>query len=182
MTLPPFATPPPLLTYPRYPTATSLPGLMARFLVGRERVLQRSTLSVQSVSFLPLSPSPLSSGPPATVLRPMPFFMLLGGVSLTTRHVRLNLSPCFLILYLFCQPSQLFTLLNTQVPLQHQSLFNTLSDSKVIHFQWIPGHSSLPGNGLADSLAKVGASLDPSTISLSLSPLISSQRLPLCTS
>ena len=34
-----------------------------------------------------------------------------------------------------------------------------------------------PGNDLADSLAKVGASLDPSTISVSLSPLISSHRL-----
>ena len=48
--------------------------------------------------------------------------------------------------------------------------------------QWIPGHHSLPGNNLADSLAKVGASLDPSKISVPLSPLISSQRLSLYTS
>ena len=66
--------------------------------------------------------------------------------------------------------------------LDTQSLFNILSDSKVVHFQWITGHSSLPGNDLADSLAKVGASLNPSTISLSLSPLISFQRLSLYTS
>ena len=39
-----------------------------------------------------------------------------------------------------------------------QSLLNSLSQSKVFHLQWIPGHSSLPGNDLADSLAKAGAS------------------------
>ena len=54
--------------------------------------------------------------------------------------------------------------------------------SKVVHLQWIPGHSFLPGNDLADSLAKAGASLDPSSISVSLTPLISSQRLSLYTS
>ena len=43
----------------------------------------------------------------------------------------------------------------------------------------VSGHSSLPGNDLADSLAKAGASLDPSSISVSLAPLISSQRLSL---
>ena len=62
-----------------------------------------------------------------------------------------------------------------------QSLINSLSQSKVVHLQWIPGHSSLPGNDLADSLAKAGASLDPSSISVSLTPLISSQRLSLYT-
>ena len=39
-----------------------------------------------------------------------------------------------------------------------------------------------PSNDLADSLAKAGASLDPSSISMSLAPLISSQRLSLYTS
>ena len=63
-----------------------------------------------------------------------------------------------------------------------QYLLNSLSQSKVVHLQWIPGHSSLPGNDLADSLAKAGASLDPSNISVSLTPLISSQRLSLYTS
>ena len=45
-----------------------------------------------------------------------------------------------------------------------------------------PGHFSLPGNNLADTLAKIGASLDPSTISLSFSPLTFPQRLSLYTS
>ena len=39
-----------------------------------------------------------------------------------------------------------------------------------------------PRYDLADSLAKAGASLDPSSISVSLTPLISSQRLSLYTS
>ena len=40
----------------------------------------------------------------------------------------------------------------------------------------------LPGDDLADSLAKAGASLESSSISVSLAPLISSQRLSLYTS
>ena len=63
-----------------------------------------------------------------------------------------------------------------------QSLLNSLSNFKVVHLQWMPGHSSFPGNDLPDSLAKVRASLDPSKISVSLSSLISSQRLSLYTS
>ena len=63
-----------------------------------------------------------------------------------------------------------------------QSILNSLSQSKVVHLQWIPGHSSLPGNDLADSLAKAGASLDPSNISMSLALLISSQRQSFYTS
>ena len=63
-----------------------------------------------------------------------------------------------------------------------QSLLNSLSQSKVVHLQWITCHSFLPGNDLADSPAKTGASLDPSNISVFLAPLISSQRLSLYTS
>ena len=169
MTFSPLAKLPLLPNYPHYSTTTSLPGLIARFLAGWRRVVQGSILSVQSVSLPSPSPSRLDSGPPATVPRPMPFFMLSSGISLTPRCVHLNLSPYSLTLSAplpYLTPKSLF---------DTQSLLNILSDCKVVHFQWIPGHSSLPGNDLADSLAKVGASLDPSTISLSLSPLISSQ-------
>ena len=109
--------------------------------------------------------------------------MLLSGVSLTPRHVISTLSPSF--------PDSLSVLSTLSTPLPYltpkslsntQSLLNSLSQSKVVHLQWIPGHSSLPGNDLADSLAKAGASLDPSSISVSLTPLISSQRLSLYTS
>ena len=60
-----------------------------------------------------------------------------------------------------------------------QSFLNSLFDSKVVHIQWIPAYSSLPGNDLANSLAEVGFTHDPSIIPLSLSPLISSRRLSL---
>ena len=60
-----------------------------------------------------------------------------------------------------------------------QSLLNSLSQSKVVHLQWIPGHSSLPGNDLADSLAKAGASLDPSSISVSRTPYFLPTTIPL---
>ena len=53
-----------------------------------------------------------------------------------------------------------------------------LSQSKVVHLQWIPGHSSLPGNDLADSLAKAGASLNPSSISVSSHPLFPPNDYP----
>ena len=52
----------------------------------------------------------------------------------------------------------------------------------VVHLQCIPSHSFLPGKDLADSLAKAAASLNPSNISVSLAPLISSQRQSLYTS
>ena len=109
--------------------------------------------------------------------------MLLSGVSPTPRHVISTLSPSFPTLYLSYQLS-LYPLpyLTPKSLSNTQSLLNSLSQSKVVHLQWISGHSSLPGNDLADSLAKAGASLDPSSISVSLTPLISSQRLSLYTS
>ena len=63
------------------------------------------TSSVQSVSLLPCSPSRLVSGLPVIVPKPSLSYMLLSGVSLTTRHVVLNLSPSFPTLYLFYQLS-----------------------------------------------------------------------------
>ena len=42
-----------------------------------------------------------------------------------------------------------------------------------IRLQWVPGHSFLPGNDVADELATREALLTPSAIPCSLSPLIS---------
>ena len=124
----------------------------------------------------------LVSGLPVIVPKPSLSYMLLSGVSLTPRHVILNLSPFFQ--FFICPINSLCppTIFNPQIPTNTQSLLDSLSQSKVIHLQWIPGHSFLPGNDLADSLANAGASLNPSSISVSLAPLISSQRLSLYTS
>ena len=125
-----FAIPQLLHTYPTYPTATLLPGLTVWFL---GRVLQGSTLSVQSVSILPPSPSQLHSGPPATVPRLTPFSMLLSGVSFTPRHVLLNLSP-FDSICLSTLSAPLPYLTSKSLS-DTQSLLNVLFESKVVHFQ-----------------------------------------------
>ena len=118
-TLPPFATPqlPPI--FPPYLTVISLPGLTVRCLAGWGRVVQGYTSSVQSVSLLPRSPSRLVSGLPVIVLRLSLSYMLLSGVSLTPRHVILNLSSSFPILYLSYQPSLPPTIFNPQIPIQY---------------------------------------------------------------
>ena len=96
--LPSLRNTPPI--FPLYLTAIPLPGLTVRYLAGWGRVVQGYTSSVQSVSLLPRSPSRLVSGLPVIVPKPSLCYMLLSGVSLTPRHVILNLSPSFPTLYL----------------------------------------------------------------------------------
>ena len=58
---------------------------------------------------------------------------------------------------------------------------SNLSQSKDIHLQWIPGHSFLHGNDLADGLAKIGATLAAQSVPVSLSPMTSFFRFSLYT-
>ena len=55
----------------------------------------------------------------------------------------------FPILYLSYQCSLHPTIFNPKSLSNTQSLLNSLSQWKVVHLQWIPGHSSLPSNDLA---------------------------------
>ena len=50
----------------------------------------------------------------------------------------------------------------------------SFSSSCPIRLQWVPGHSFLPGNNLADELVRRGTLLVPSAIPCSLSPIHSS--------
>ena len=59
-----------------------------------------------------------------------------------------------------------------------QSLLNSLSQSKVVHLQWIPGHSSLSRNDLPDSLAKSVPLLIPSVYQCPSHPLFPPNDYP----
>ena len=157
MTPPPFATLqlPPI--FPLYLTAISLPGLTVRCLAGWDRVVQGYTSSVQSVTATSLS---FSTGLWATSYS-AETFAILHALEWCISHSK----ACnFDSITFFSDSLSVVSTLSTPLPYltpqflsNTQSLLNSLSQSKVIHLQWIPGHSSLPGNDLADSLAKVGA-------------------------
>ena len=56
------------------------------------------------------------------------------------------------------------------------SLASSLSNNTTLSFQWVPGHSGLPGNEKADLLAKTGASLPTDAIPSPLLPVIAKVR------
>ena len=111
---PPFATPQLSPIFSPY-----LTGLTVWYLAGWGRVVQGYTSSVQSVSLLPRSPFQLVSGLTVIVPKPSLSCMLLSGVSLTPRHVILNLSPFFPILYLSYQLSLPATIFKPQILIQY---------------------------------------------------------------
>ena len=132
---PPFATPQLPPTFPLYLTAISLPGLTVQYVAGWGRVVQGYTSSVQSASLLPRSPSRMVSGLPVIVPKLSLFYMLLSGVSLTPRHVRNFESITF-----FSDSLSVLSTLSAPLPYltpkslsNTQFLFNSLSQSKVVH-------------------------------------------------
>jgi len=52
------------------------------------------------------------------------------------------------------------------------NLSDSLSSRVALSFQWIPGHAGLPGNEVADSLAKTGATLPFTHVSSPLASVI----------
>ena len=56
------------------------------------------------------------------------------------------------------------------------SLASSLSKNTTLSFQWVPGHTDLPGNENADLLAKAGASLPTGAILCPLPPVVAKVR------
>ena len=112
---------------------------------------QRSPFSFQQAQYVQVFP-----------LKPAPFCTLFAGLGSTNKSATLLFSS-YLTLALSSPPSFLLP----------QSLWQKLSffSSCSIRLQWVPGHSFLPENNVADQLARQGALLMPSAIPCSLSPL-----------
>ena len=99
---------------------------------------------------------------------------LFQALSWTRQHLRICQFNSVLILSDSCSVLQLlksspgFLLPSTFWQIWHE--LSCLSQSLILTLQWVPGHSSLPGNDTADMLAKKGAVL-PISGSCSLSAL-----------
>ena len=101
-------------------------------------------------------------------LKPAPFCSLFDGLGSTNK-------PAPSLLLLFDSRSVLATLSSFPSSLLPQFLWQELSSLSFccIRLQWVPGHSFLLGNDVADELVRRGALLSLSAIPSSLSPLTS---------
>ena len=116
-----------------------------------------------------------STGPIASIFTTETFALKQGLVWFTS-----HLMTCKVQSVLFLTDSQLALSILLSAPsyLLPESLWNVwslasyLSNNNTLSFQWVPGHTGLPGNENADLLAKTGASLPTDTIPCPLPPVI----------
>ena len=105
-------------------------------------------------------------------LKPAPFCTLFAGLGSTNKSA-ISLLFSYLTLVLSSPPYPLLCL-SSYLKLCGRSGRNCfLSPPVQSGYKWVPGHSFLPGNDVADKLARRGALLAPSAIPCSLSSLIS---------
>ena len=127
-----------------------------------------------SVALRPLFPFRQAQYAQVFPLKPAPFCTLFAGLGSTNKSAISLLFCYYLTLILFSPPCPLLHL-SSYLKLCGRSGRNCLLSPPVltIRLQWVPGHLFLPGNNVADELARRGVLLAPSAIPCSLSPLIS---------
>ena len=113
-----------------------------------------------------------------SLLKPAPFCMLFAGLCSLQHQQVCHFSS---LLLLSDSRSVLATLSSPPSFLLSQTLWQIWQELFFLSFcsirlQWVPRHSFLPGNAVADELARRGALLAPSSIPCSLSPLFSCIR------
>ena len=138
-------------------------GLTALFLF----LLARAALAYLPTA-LSLTPRPLFLFQQAQyvqvfLLKPAPFCALFAGLGSTNKSA-ISLLISYLTLILSSPPFFLLPQSLWQIWQKLSSLF-----SCSIRLQWVPRHSFLPGNDVADELARRGVLLAPSAIPCSLS-------------
>ena len=148
-------------------------GLTALFLFLLTRAAPAFLPTALSVALRPLFPFQQAQFVQVFQLQPAPFCTLFADLGSTNKYAISLLFSSYLTLVLsspLCLLLHFFLLSQTLWQIW-QELFSL--SSCFIRLQWVPRHSFLPGNDVADELARQGALLGFYTIPCNFSPLIS---------